>query len=134
MPHLVLLHTKNMETGADLDGLCRRLCGVMVGARDAEGKAVFPAGGTRVLAFPAGHSAVADGQHDYMFRYLNLRMAKGRSPELVRQIGQALSEASRAHLSALFDARYFGMTLHIDEGAEMFAQSHSSIHPLFASA
>ena len=35
--------------------------------RDEKGKQVFPTGGTRVLAYPAAHYAVADGKGDYGF-------------------------------------------------------------------
>ena len=35
--------------------------------RDEEGGQVFPTGGTRVLAYPAAHYAVADGKGDYGF-------------------------------------------------------------------
>ena len=48
--------------------------------RDDDGKQVFPTGGTRVLAYPAAHYAVADGKGDHGFVYLNLRMAAGRAP------------------------------------------------------
>ena len=39
----------------------------MLELRDEEGKQVFPTGGTRVLAYPAAHYAVADGKRDYGF-------------------------------------------------------------------
>ena len=60
----------------------------MLAQRDEGGQAVFPAGGTRVLAYPAPHFAVSDGgaagraaggDGDYGFAYLNLRMGRGRS-------------------------------------------------------
>jgi 5-carboxymethyl-2-hydroxymuconate isomerase len=132
MPHLVLLYTRNLESCTDVSSLCRRLCDAMGGVREASGKPVFPVGGTRVLAYPAAHSAVADSQRDYMFLYLNLRMAQGRSAAVQQAVGRALADAAHEHLDELFRSRLLGMTLQIDEGCEVFDHKHSTIHPLFA--
>ena len=131
MPHLVILYTKNLEAETDCDALCRSLADVMVAQRDENAQPVFPTGGVRVLAYPAAHAAVADGQHDYAFVYLNLRMARGRSAAVKQRTGEALLAAARAHFAPLFARRYLGLTLQIDEGSEVFDAKHSSIHPLF---
>ncbi len=131
MPHLVLLYTGNLDTETDMPGLCRRLADAMLTVRDEAGVQVFPTGGTRVLAYPAAHWAVADGQRDYAFLYLNLRMGRGRSDGVKRMAGERLSVAAREYLAPLFDRRLLGMTLQIDEGPEVFDSKHSTIHPLF---
>ena len=79
MPHLVILYTPNLEAETDMTVLCRSLADAMLLVHDDAGKQVFPTGGTRVLAYPAAHYAVADGQADYAFVYLNLRMGEGRN-------------------------------------------------------
>ena len=131
MPHLVILYTPNLEAECDLDALCRALADAMRAVRDERDQPVFPTGGVRVLAYPAAHAAVADGQRDYAFVYLNLRMARGRSEAVKKSAGEALLAAARAHLAPLFARRYLGMTLQIDEGQEVFDAKHSTIHPLF---
>ncbi len=136
MPHLVLLYTKNLDAETDVATLCRTLADTMLAQRDEAGRPVFPPGGTRVLAYPAAHSAVADGVtpdgRDYAFVYLNLRMARGRSAAVQQQVGQALLAAARQHFGTRFDERALGLTLQIDEGHEVFDAKLSSIHPLFA--
>jgi len=131
MPHLVVLYTPNLEAESDLDALCRALADAMLTVHDEGGQQVFPTGGVRVLAYPAAHAAVADGQRDYAFVYLNLRMARGRSEAVRKSAGEALLAAARAHFAPLFARRYLGMTLQIDEGQEVFDAKHSTIHPLF---
>lgn len=131
MPHLVILYTRQLDAETDMDVLCRTLCDAMLGVRDEAGQQVFPTGGTRVLAYPAAHSAVADGQRDYRFLYLNVRMATGRSAAVHRAVGDAVAAAARAHLAPLFEHGYIGMTVQIDEGHEVFDAKHSTIHPLF---
>lgn len=131
MPHLVVLYTPNLEAESNLDALCRRLADAMLGVRDERGQQVFPTGGVRVLAYPAAHAAVADGQRDYAFVYLNLRMGRGRSGAVHQRTGEMLLAAAKAHFEPLFAKRHIGLTLQIDEGQEVFDAKHSTIHPLF---
>ena len=134
MPHLVILYTPNIEAQTDMTALCRALADTMLAVRDEAGKQVYPTGGTRVLAYPAAHYAVADGQAAYAFVYLNLRMGKGRSDGVRQTAGEQLIAATRAHFAPLFAQRHIGITLQIDEGQEVFDAKHSNLHPLFNKA
>jgi 5-carboxymethyl-2-hydroxymuconate isomerase len=131
MPHLVALYSGNLETETDMTVLCRRLADAMLAVRDEQGQQVFPTGGVRVFAYPAAHYAVADGQRDYAFVYLNLRMGRGRTAAAKQRAGEVLVAAAKAHFEPLFAKRYIGLTLQIDEGQEVFDAKHSTIHPLF---
>lgn len=132
MPHVVILYTRNIEVETDMTTLCRRLADTMLTVHDEGARQVFPTGGVRVFAYPAPHSAVADGARDYAFVYLNLRMGRGRSAEVRKAAGDALLLATKAHFEPLFATRHIGITLQIDEGQEVFDAKHSTIHPLFA--
>ena len=90
MPHLVILYTPQLDAECDMTALCRRLADTMLAQRDDEGRPVFPVGGTRVLAYPAAHHAVADGSGDHAFAWFHLRMARGRPEALRQRIGEAL--------------------------------------------
>jgi len=131
MPHLVVLYTGNLDAETDMKALCRNLADAMLAVRDERAQQVYPTGGVRVLAYPATHYAVADGQRDYAFVYLNLRMGRGRSEAVKQRAGEALLAAAKAHFEPLFATRYIGLTLQIDEGQEVFDAKHSTIHPLF---
>ncbi|MCY1203099.1 5-carboxymethyl-2-hydroxymuconate Delta-isomerase [compost metagenome] len=132
MPHLVILYTPNIEAETDVSALCRTLADTMLEQRDEAGKPVFPTGGTRVLAYPAAHYAVADGQADYAFVYLNLRMASGRSEAVKKKAGDELLAAVRAHFEPVFTQRHIGITLQIDEApGQVYDGKHSNLHPLF---
>jgi 5-carboxymethyl-2-hydroxymuconate isomerase len=131
MPHLVVLYTGNLDAETNMKALCRSLADAMLAVRDEHAQQVYPTGGVRVLAYPAAHHAVADGQRDYAFVYLNLRMGRGRSESVRQRAGEALLAAAKAHFEPLFATRYIGLTLQIDEGQEVFDAKHSTIHPLF---
>jgi 5-carboxymethyl-2-hydroxymuconate isomerase len=131
MPHLVVLYSANLDSETDMSALCRQLADAMLTVRDEQGQQVFPTGGVRVFAYPASHFALADGQRDYAFVYLNLRMGRGRSEAVRQQAGETLLATAKAHFAPLFATRYIGLTLQIDEGQEVFDAKHSTIHPLF---
>ena len=140
MPHLVILYSGNLDAHTDMTALCRSLADTMLSQRDESGRAVFPPGGTRVLAYPAPHFAISDGGEagrtaggtgDYGFAYLNLRMGRGRSAAVQQQVGDSLSAVARAHFAPLIASMHVGVTLQVDVGAEVFDAKHSSLHPLF---
>jgi len=131
MPHLVILYSGNLDAEADMGTLARKLADTMLAQRDDAGQPVFPTGGTRVLAYPAPHFAVADGTGDFGFVYLNLRMGRGRSEAVHRRVGEALVTTARAHFAALLARRAVGVTLQIDVGAEVFDGKLGNLHPLF---
>lgn len=141
MPHLVILYTGNLDAVTDMTALCRGLADAMLTVTDEAGKPVFPTGGTRVLAYPAPHFAVADGgaagraagfQADYGFVYLNLRMGRGRSAAVHADAGRRLEAVAKTHFAPLLASRPVGVTLQIDEGPEVFDAKNSSLHPLFS--
>ncbi|WNW11186.1 5-carboxymethyl-2-hydroxymuconate isomerase [Pseudomonas sp. DTU_2021_1001937_2_SI_NGA_ILE_001] len=132
MPHLVLLYTPDLEREADIPGLCRALADSLLEQRDEHGKAVFPVGGTRVLAYPAAHCAVADGAGDYGFLYANLRMGNGRSAAVHQAVGTGLTDVLRQHLEPILQRRPVGITVQIDESHnQVYDGKHSTLHPLF---
>ena len=149
MPHLVILYTPNLDPQADMSSLCRTLADTMLAVRDDDGKQVFPTGGTRVLAYPAAHYAVADGgtagrasgqakdwsdPGDYAFVYLNLRMASGRPDASKKRAGDALLARVKAHFDPLMATRHIGITLQIDESpGQVYDGKHSNLHALFFS-
>jgi 5-carboxymethyl-2-hydroxymuconate isomerase len=140
MPHLVVYYTANLDTQTRMTDLCRALADTMLSVRDESGAQVFPTGGTRVLAFPAAHWAVADGgaagkaaggSGDYAFVYMNLRMAKGRSEATLKAAGQAISDCAKGWFADLMKTAHMGFTMQIDEGHEVFDDKMSTLHPLF---
>ena len=149
MPHLVILYSGNLDAIVDMPRLCREAADAMLAVRDEAGAQVFPTGGTRVLAYPAPHFALADGgaagraagagktgiggsdPGEYAFMYANLRMARGRSVAVQQRAGEAVTKALRARLDPLMATRHIGLTVQVDEGAEVFDAKHSTLHPLF---
>ncbi len=134
MPHLVILYTAQLDQQVEMKALCRQLADSMLTVKDEAGKQVFPTGGTRVMAYPAPHYAVADGSGDYAFVYLNLRMGRGRSEATQQAAGAALIKVVKEFFAPLMATQHMGVTLQIDVGQEVFDAKHSTLHPLFNKA
>lgn len=143
MPHLVIYYTPNLEAKTDMTALCRKMADTMIAVRDESGAQVFPTGGTRVLAYPASHFAIADGgaagkaaggSGEYAFVYMNLRMGRGRTDATKQIAGRAVSVSAKEHFEHLLQTEHIGVTVQVDEGHEAFDEKHSSIHPLFKKA
>lgn len=132
MPHLVILYTPDVEADADMPGLCRALADTMLEQRDDQDRPVFPVAGTRVLAYPAAHFAVADGSGEHGFVYLNLRMAAGRSDAAKKRVGDALLARLKRHAEPLLARRHVGITLQIDEApGQVYDGKCGNLHSLF---
>ena len=126
MPHLNIDYTANLDAHADIGELCKTLSHTLVTLKDAGGPLVFPLYGTRVLAYPAARYAVADGEQGRAFVYMNLRITPGRSPELVRAVGEAVLAAAQAYLAPALDKLPVRLTLHIDETPPAYEGKFSS--------
>ena len=140
MPHLVILYSGNLDRDIDMTAVCRGLADAMLTVKDEEGKQVFPTGGTRVLAYPASHFAIADGgaaavaareSGDYGFAYLNLRMGRGRSETVQQRAGETIAAAAKALLGQLLEQRRVGLTFQIDVGPEVYDAKFGNLHSLF---
>ena len=127
MPHLTIEYTANLEAAVDMGRLCTTLAATLVALRHDDGGPLFPLAGTRVMAWPAPHFAVADGQRGRAFIYLNLRITPGRSPATIQRAGDALLASCKAHLAPVFEAHAVGLTLQIDEGAPVYEGKHNNL-------
>ena len=120
MPHLKVEYSKNLEGKLDIQALCDALRQECLSQVDDEGKQVFPIGGTRVLAYPASYYAIADGRSERAFIYVNIRIIVGRSPAIIKQVGDNLSALLNDFLEPYFVTEKIGYTLQIDEGADVY--------------
>jgi 5-carboxymethyl-2-hydroxymuconate isomerase len=132
MPHVVLQYTANLEPEVDMPALCREIGSALIALRDESGGPLFPVGGTRVLAYPAQVFSVADGQGDYGFCYINIRIAGGRSAAKKKEAGDAVLARAQAAFASAFAAGHVGVTIQIDESpGQVYDAKHSNLHTLF---
>ena len=128
MPHLNIQYTANLDALTDMGKLCNTLAATLVALRGEDGVApLFPVAGTRVMAWPAPHFAVADGQPGRAFIYMKLLITPGRSEALKKRAGDALLAAASAHLDPVFAQHAVGLTLHVDEAARAYEGKRNNL-------
>jgi 5-carboxymethyl-2-hydroxymuconate isomerase len=128
MPHLNIQYTANLDALTDMGQLCNTLAATLVALRAEDGVApLFPVAGTRVMAWPAPHFAVADGKPGRAFIYMNLLITPGRSEALKKRAGDALLAAASAHLDPVFEQHAVGLTLLIDEAAPVYEGKRNNL-------
>ncbi len=120
MPHLTIEYTGNLNPAAQMALLCQALAAGLAQQRDHQGQALFPLGGTRVLAYPAALHAVADGEPNQGFVYLRLRITPGRAADLIKRAGDDLLSIVCAHFDRVYTDVVYAVTLHIDEVTPAF--------------
>ncbi|MDJ0827737.1 MAG: 5-carboxymethyl-2-hydroxymuconate isomerase [Rhodobacter sp.] len=109
MPHVIVEYSANLEVAADISGLCEALRAT---AAEIE---IFPMAGLRVRAIRADHVAIADGDPDYGFVDISVRLRAGRPLAARKAATAALFDAAEAHLSDLLAARPVMLSLEMRE-------------------
>ncbi len=127
MPHLRIDYSANLDAHLDVGGLCQALAGQLAAQRDKDGNDLYPLTGTRVLAYPAPHHAVAGGHDGFGYIYLNLRVTPGRSAGLIEATGEALMAVVKARCAALLAAHPVGITFHIDQVAASYSGNFNNL-------
>lgn len=73
MPHFIAECTNNIREQADLPGLFSKVNAALAAT------GIFPIGGIRSRAIWLDTWQMADGQHDYAFVHMTLKIGTGRS-------------------------------------------------------
>ena len=109
MPHLIVEYSANLEPDLNIKSLIQALheCAVSMEA--------LPTGGIRVRAARRDEFMVGDGDPSNGFVNIVLRIAKGRSIELRKEIGQTLFAVLTENVQEIYDRRPMSLSFEIQE-------------------
>lgn len=122
MPHLTVEYSANLDSKADIGGLC----GALLDATLATG--LFEPGAVRVRAIRCEHYAIADRKPENAFVDLNFRIGAGRSPKDRKRGGEALFAAAQKALAPLFDSPHFALSLEMREIDPELSWKRNTMH------
>ncbi|MHA7683166.1 5-carboxymethyl-2-hydroxymuconate Delta-isomerase [Cupriavidus sp. PET2-C1] len=129
MPHIIVEYTDNIRADARVPALLKTINDVLI-AQDG----VFPIGGIRSRALALTDYRMADGEEDYAFVHITLKIGAGR-PEAVRKAAcDALFEAVKAHFAELYARRYLALSMELVEFNEGGSYKHNNVHARFKKA
>jgi 5-carboxymethyl-2-hydroxymuconate isomerase len=130
MPHIIVEYTDNLADAADMPALLRTLNKAARGIKDEQGKQVYQTGAIRSRAIKLTEWSVADGEDDYAFVHVTVKIAGGRSDAVEKETAHALFEVVKAHFAALYEKRYLALSLELFK-FEQDTLKHNNIHAKF---
>ncbi|ELX8380760.1 5-carboxymethyl-2-hydroxymuconate Delta-isomerase [Providencia vermicola] len=125
MPHFIAECTDNIRDQANLPELFAKVNSALAGT------GIFPLGGIRSRAIWLDTWQMADGQHDYAFVHMTLKIGAGRSLEDREKTGQMLFSLIKEHFAQLMNERYLALSLTMEELDPVLNYKQNNVHALF---
>jgi 5-carboxymethyl-2-hydroxymuconate isomerase len=122
MPHFTIEYSANLEGRIDMGKV------VEVVRRAAVETAIFPLGGIRVRAISCEHYAIADGNSQFGFLDMVLRLGEGRDLATRKQAGEHIFKALSAHLDPLFAQSQFALSFDMQINDKDTSWKRNNIH------
>src|SRR5277367_4693408 len=104
MPHFTLEYSANLDARVDMGAI------VEVVRKAAVETRIFPLGGIRVRAVRCEHYAIADGNPDFAFLDMVLRLGEGRDLQTCKSAGEHIFSALSAYLDPVFAKSKFALS------------------------
>jgi 5-carboxymethyl-2-hydroxymuconate isomerase len=122
MPHFTLEYSANLDARLDIGKV------VQVVRKAAVETGIFPLGGIRVRAIRCEHYAIADGQPNFGFLAMVLRLGEGRDLATRKQAGEHIFRALSDHLDPVFAASRFALSFDIQINDKETSWKRNNIH------
>lgn len=124
MPHFIVKCSDNIREEADLPGLFAKVNPTLAATGIFRWR-VFAA------ACIGSIRQMADGQRDYAFVHMTLKIGAGRSTESRQQAGEMLFELIKTHFAALMESRLLALSFEIEELHPTLNFKQNNVHALF---
>ncbi|NDK97557.1 5-carboxymethyl-2-hydroxymuconate Delta-isomerase [Photorhabdus bodei] len=125
MPHFYAECTENIREQANLPELFAKVNQALADT------GIFPLGGIRSRAIWLDTWQMADGQHDYAFVHMTLKIGAGRSLESRQQVGEILFTLIKQHFASLMAQRYLALSFAMEELDPVLNYKQNNVHALF---
>ncbi|CAD5110320.1 5-carboxymethyl-2-hydroxymuconate Delta-isomerase [Zestomonas carbonaria] len=122
MPHFIVEYTDNIEADADLPGLFEKVHACLGES------GVFPLGGIRSRGVRLDTWRMANGQHDYAFVHMTLKVGAGRNLATRQRVADALFKVIRAHFAELQARRLLALSFEMSELDAQLNYKHNNVH------
>lgn len=122
MPHFTIEYSANLDQRIDMRDLVDEV------RRAAADTGVFPLGGIRVRAIRCDDYAIADGNPEFGFLAMILRMGQGRDLATRQRAGERVFNALTAYLEPAFRSSRLSLSFEIVEIADETSWKKNNIH------
>ena len=122
MPHFTIEYSANLDALVDMGKV------VELVRKAAVETGIFPLGGIRVRAVKCEHYAIADGQRNFGFLDMVLRLGEGRDLATRKQAGEHIFKALSAHLDPVFANSKFALSFDMQINDKETSWKRNNIH------
>jgi 5-carboxymethyl-2-hydroxymuconate isomerase len=122
MPHFTIEYSANLDARIDMGKV------VEIVRKAAVETGIFPIGGTRVRAIRCEHYAIADGNPEFGFLAMLLRLGEGRDLATRKRAGEHVFRALSDHLDPVFAASKFALSFDMQINDKEMSWKRSNIH------
>jgi 5-carboxymethyl-2-hydroxymuconate isomerase len=122
MPHFTIEYSANLDAVVDMSEIVE----VVRSAAVATG--IFPLGGIRVRAVRCEHYAIADGNPDFSFLDMLLRLGEGRDLATRKKAGTDIFEALSAYLDPVFAQGKFALSFDMQINDKDTSWKRNNVH------
>ena len=122
MPHFTIEYSANIDERVDMGAV------VELVRKAAVETGIFPLGGIRVRAIKCEHYAIADGQPNFGFLDMVLRLGEGRDLAMRKKAGEHIFKALSAYLDPVFAKSKFALSFDMQINEKDTSRKRNNIH------
>jgi 5-carboxymethyl-2-hydroxymuconate isomerase len=122
MPHFTIEYSANLDARVDMGAV------VELVRKAAVETGIFPLGGIRVRAVKCEHYAIADGQKNFGFLDMVLRLGEGRDLATRKQAGEHIFKVLSAYLDPVFANSRFALSFDMQINDKETSWKRNNIH------
>jgi 5-carboxymethyl-2-hydroxymuconate isomerase len=124
MPHFTIEYSANLDARLDIAEV------VEVVRKAAVESGIFPLGGIRVRAIRCEHYAIADGNPEFGFLAMVLRLGEGRDLATRKKAGEHIFRVLSAYLDPVFAQSKFALSFDMQINDKETSWKRNNIHDL----
>ena len=122
MPHFTIEYSANLDTRVDIGKL------VELVRKAAVETGVFPIGGIRVRAIRCEHYAIANGEANFGFLAMVLRLGEGRDLATRKAAGEHIFKVLSSYLDPVFSSSKFALSFDMQVNDKETSWKRNNIH------
>ena len=122
MPHFTIEYSANLDARVDMGKL------VELVRKAAVETGVFPIGGIRVRAIRCEHYAIANGEANFGFLAMVLRLGEGRDLATRKAAGEHIFKVLSSYLDPVFSSSKFALSFDMQINDKETSWKRNNIH------
>lgn len=122
MPHFTIEYSANLDDQIDMAKAVETV------RKAAVETGIFPLGGIRVRAVRCEHYAIGDGNPDFAFLGMLLRLGEGRDLKARKEAGEHIFRALSVYLDPVFAKRKFALSFDMQINDKETSWKRNNIH------